>query len=47
MEITREVRDYAARLNEQQDGMDQMSEKFLEMGAEVYVPAEKSQPAPE
>jgi len=39
MEITREVRDYAAKLNEQQGGMDEMSEKFKEMGGEVYVPA--------
>jgi phosphomethylpyrimidine synthase len=33
--------DYAARLNERQDGMDQMSERFREMGAEVYVDAKK------
>ena len=48
MEITREVRDYAAKLNdasgigkltdaERQKGMDEMSEKFREMGSEVYV----------
>ena len=47
MEITREVRDYAARLNERQDGMDQMSERFREMGSEVYVPADEPQPTPE
>jgi len=65
MEITREVRDYAAKLNdpsgvgvlgegapsepalteglteaERQKGMDEMSEKFREMGAEVYVEGE-------
>ncbi|MGA9442772.1 MAG: phosphomethylpyrimidine synthase ThiC [Methyloceanibacter sp.] len=66
MEITREVRDYAARLNdpegvgdvgesvsgmsapevsfltdaERQKGMDEMSEKFREMGSEVYVAGE-------
>ncbi|HUW74309.1 MAG TPA: phosphomethylpyrimidine synthase ThiC [Methyloceanibacter sp.] len=62
MEITREVRDYAAKLNDpsgagasgedasaeepalteaqRQKGMDEMSEKFREMGAEVYVEEE-------
>jgi len=56
MEITREVRDYAAKLNdpsgvggssaaklsdaERQKGMDEMSEKFREMGNEVYVEGE-------
>ena len=56
MEITREVRDYAAKLNdpsgvggssaatlsdaERQKGMDEMSEKFREMGSEVYVEGE-------
>jgi len=57
MEITREVRDYAAKLNdpsgagssgegialteaERQKGMDQMSEKFRELGSEVYVEGE-------
>ena len=40
MEITQQVRDYAAKLNEKQAGMDQMSEKFKELGNEVYVPAE-------
>jgi len=42
MEITQQVRDYAAKLNETpemaaQAGMDEMSEKFKEMGGEVYV----------
>jgi phosphomethylpyrimidine synthase len=51
MEITREVRDYAAKLNdpsgaaslteaERQKGMDEMSEKFRAMGSEVYVEGE-------
>jgi phosphomethylpyrimidine synthase len=51
MEITREVRDYAAKLNdpsgagalteaERQKGMEEMSEKFREMGSEVYVEEE-------
>ncbi len=42
MEITQQVRDYAAKLNEQQSGMAEMSEKFREMGSEVYVDAEKA-----
>jgi phosphomethylpyrimidine synthase len=49
MEITQQVRDYAAKLNESPEmaakaGMAEMSEKFKEMGGEVYVeaPAGKS-----
>jgi phosphomethylpyrimidine synthase len=41
MKITQDVRDYAATLNDKQQGMAQMSKKFLDMGAEVYVDAEK------
>jgi phosphomethylpyrimidine synthase len=37
MEITQQVRDYAARLNEQAEGMAEMSDKFRDMGGEVYV----------
>jgi phosphomethylpyrimidine synthase len=40
MKITQDVRDYAASLNEKQAGMDEMSEKFRQMGNEVYVEAE-------
>ncbi len=40
MKITQDVRDYAATLNEKQAGMEEMSEKFREMGNEVYVEAE-------
>ncbi len=53
MEITQQVRDYAAKLNEKQtlssseaveqakkQGMAEMSEKFREMGSEVYVEEE-------
>ncbi|MBN8942640.1 MAG: phosphomethylpyrimidine synthase ThiC [Rhizobiales bacterium] len=40
MKITQDVRDYAATLNDQQAGMDRMSEKFLEMGGQVYVEAD-------
>jgi phosphomethylpyrimidine synthase len=40
MKITQDVRDYAATLNEKEAGMAQMSEKFREMGNEVYVEQE-------
>jgi phosphomethylpyrimidine synthase len=53
MKITQDVRDYAATLNDPQkravagealtaeEGMRQMSEKFRQMGSEVYVDADK------
>jgi phosphomethylpyrimidine synthase len=41
MEITQQVRDYAAKLNDKQAGMAEMSQKFREMGAEVYVDADQ------
>jgi phosphomethylpyrimidine synthase len=41
MKITQDVRDYAATLNDKEQGMAQMSEKFKQMGSEVYVEAEK------
>ena len=53
MKITQDVRDYAATLNDPdkravagealtaQEGMAQMSKKFIDMGAQVYVEAEK------
>jgi phosphomethylpyrimidine synthase len=37
MKITQDVRDYAATLNEKEAGMAEMSEKFKQMGNEVYV----------
>ena len=37
MKITQDVRDYAAKLNERQDGLSEMSEKFLDAGAQLYV----------
>jgi phosphomethylpyrimidine synthase len=40
MKITQDVRDYAAKLNEQEQGMAEMSDKFREMGGQVYVAAE-------
>ena len=53
MKITQDVRDYAATLNDPEkravagealtaeQGMEQMSKKFIDMGAKVYVEAEK------
>jgi phosphomethylpyrimidine synthase len=40
MKITQDVRDYAATLNDKEQGMAQMSQKFRDMGGEVYVDAE-------
>src|SRR5262244_2999230 len=39
MKITQDVRDYAATLNDREQGMAQMSQKFRELGSEVYVDA--------
>jgi phosphomethylpyrimidine synthase len=41
MKITQDVRDYAATLNDKEQGMADMSKKFIDMGAEVYVEAGK------
>jgi phosphomethylpyrimidine synthase len=41
MKITQDVRDYAATLNDKEQGMADMSKKFIDMGARVYVEAEK------
>ena len=40
MEITHQVRDYAAKLAEKEAGMEEMSAKFRAAGGEVYVPQE-------
>src|SRR5712672_1924991 len=40
MKITQDVRDYAATLNDKEQGMAQMSERFREFGNEVYVQAD-------
>src|SRR6266436_3501245 len=40
MKITQDVRDYAATLPDKEAGMAAMSEKFRQMGGEVYVDAE-------
>ena len=45
MKITQDVRDYAVQLNDKQQGMAQMSEKFREMGSDVYVDAESAKDA--
>ena len=44
MEITQQVRDYAAKLNETPEmaakaGMEEMAGKFKEMGEKLYVDA--------
>ncbi len=39
MKITQDVRDYAATLNDREQGMAQMSEKFRQLGSQVYVDA--------
>ena len=46
MKITQEVREFAAGMspNEIQAGLDQMAEKFREMGGEVEVPVARSRP---
>src|ERR1700744_2086243 len=41
MKITQDVRDYAATLNDKEQGMAQMSTKFKEMGGQVYLDADK------
>jgi phosphomethylpyrimidine synthase len=40
MKITQDVRDYAATLNDKEQGMAQMSEKFRQLGEQVYVAAD-------
>ena len=40
MEITQQVRDYAAALAEKEQGIVEMSEKFRAGGSEVYVAEE-------
>jgi phosphomethylpyrimidine synthase len=40
MKITQDVRDYAAKLNEQNAGMAEMSEKFKDSGGKLYVETE-------
>ena len=42
MKITQDVRDYAATLNDKEQGMADMSKKFIDMGAQVYVEADKA-----
>jgi phosphomethylpyrimidine synthase len=45
MEITQQVRDYAAKLAEKERGMAEMSAKFRDMGGEVYVEGDASEKA--
>jgi phosphomethylpyrimidine synthase len=46
MKITQDVRDYAATLNDREVGMAEMSEKFMEMGGQLYVDAETTKGSP-
>ncbi|NVJ99124.1 MAG: phosphomethylpyrimidine synthase ThiC [Alphaproteobacteria bacterium] len=41
MKITQDVRDYAAKKEEAETGMKQMSEEFAKRGADLYLPADK------
>jgi phosphomethylpyrimidine synthase len=41
MKITQDVRDYAATLNDKEQGMAAMSEKFKSLGNDVYIDADK------
>jgi phosphomethylpyrimidine synthase len=48
MKITQDVRDYAAKLNEKAEGMEEMSKKFRAGGDRIYVPIpEAEKPAAE
>ncbi|MEM9146297.1 MAG: phosphomethylpyrimidine synthase ThiC [Pseudomonadota bacterium] len=38
MKISQDVRDYAAKLNDREQGLAEMAEKFRDMGGKLYVP---------
>jgi phosphomethylpyrimidine synthase len=40
MKITQDVRDYTKSLREKEQGMEEMSKKFNDMGGEIYHPEE-------
>jgi phosphomethylpyrimidine synthase len=47
MKITQDVRDHASRLNDQQMGYQEMSERFRDVGSQLYVAADgRSPPEP-
>ncbi len=47
MKITQDVRDHASRLNDQQMGYQEMSERFKDVGSQLYVAADgRSPPEP-
>lgn len=47
MKITQDVRDHASRLNDQKMGYEEMSERFREVGSQLYVAADgRSAPEP-
>ncbi|MCC7260121.1 MAG: phosphomethylpyrimidine synthase ThiC [Alphaproteobacteria bacterium] len=41
MKISQEVREFAAKENEKQEGMEEMAQKFRESGGELYVPEKR------
>ncbi|MEH6632245.1 MAG: phosphomethylpyrimidine synthase ThiC [Halopseudomonas aestusnigri] len=45
MKISREVKDYANKLNDKTQGMAQMSHKYKEMGSQLYLDAELTKEA--
>ncbi len=45
MKISQDVRDYAAKKEQAEKGMQEMSEKFKEAGSEVYLEKDKVEPA--
>ncbi|WP_286830927.1 MULTISPECIES: phosphomethylpyrimidine synthase ThiC [Kordiimonas] len=45
MKITQDVRDYAAKKEEAETGMKQMSEEFAKRGADLYLPADEVEAA--
>lgn len=42
MKISQEVRDYAAEKEKQEEGMQEMSDKFKEQGSEIYIDQKKA-----
>jgi phosphomethylpyrimidine synthase len=47
MKITQDVRDYAKRLNEKNEGMEEMAKKFRDGGDRIYVPIPEATPPAE
>ncbi|MFM1813668.1 MAG: thiamine (pyrimidine moiety) biosynthesis protein, partial [Pseudomonadota bacterium] len=43
MKITQDVRDYAATLNDKEQGMAQMAQKFQDLGGNLYIDAKTAE----